>query len=261
RSLRNAIIAEAFGYRDVMANRRSRRAAKLLSLLGPLREMAGRYVMYLRSEHGRLLDVGCGNGVFIAGMRRLGWEVAGVDPDPAGVEAARERDLDVEHATLEDAHFPDASFDVLTMSHVIEHVPDPEGTLRECLRVLRPGGQLVIATPNVDSLGRRRFGSDWLGWSIPYHLLVFASGPLREAVERSGFLIKRVMTAASIAGEIRYWSALMRRGEHMPRMTPSLRHGLAPRGIPFWLLEYGLSRFGPFGEEIFVMATKPNAPA
>lgn len=261
RKLRNAIVVEAYGHSHSSQDGPRRPLARLLSLVGPLREIAGRFVMFLKpKQRGRLLDVGCGSGGLLYVMQNLGWEVVGIDPDPGAIEAAARRGFEVSRATLEEAAFPDGSFDVITMSHVIEHVPDPEATLKESLRVLRPGGWLSIATPNAKSLGRRRFGRDWLGWSIPYHLLVFTPRTLRDAITRSGFLIENLRTVACVAGVTHFWSGRLRKGGPLPRMHLTLSRGLSPRAIPFWLLEYALEKVGPFGEEIIVIARKP-APA
>jgi 2-polyprenyl-3-methyl-5-hydroxy-6-metoxy-1,4-benzoquinol methylase len=105
------------------------------------------------SERGRLLDVGTGSGDFVAQMQELGWQAAGLDPDPVVVRAASSSlGRDIALGTLEEAAFAEGSFDTVTMSHVIEHLPDPIRTLVECRRVLKEGGRLVLLTPNIDSL-------------------------------------------------------------------------------------------------------------
>ena len=84
--------------------------------------------------------------------------------DPGGVATARARGVPVYQGQLADAKFPDNHFDAVHSAHVIEHVYDPVALLRECFRILKPGGKLVIITPNTGSWGHRKFGSTWHGW-------------------------------------------------------------------------------------------------
>ena len=152
----------------------SRRAfsGRLLSWIPLFNDVARRYVMNLRGDQkGRLLDVGCGDGKFLADMKRLGWEVVGVEPDPEAAKIAEERlGLSVFTGTLGEANFPPDAFDAITMKHVIEHVEDPIGLVRECHRILKPGGRLSIATPNTECLQHQLFRTAWLELDPPRHL-------------------------------------------------------------------------------------------
>jgi len=164
-----------------------------------------------RLPRGRLLDVGCGDGAIAASLRDRGWTVAGVEPDPAAARAAQSRGLDVVAATLEDARFDDASFDAVVMSHVIEHVPDPRATMRECARILRPGGTLLVVTPNFAGRGRRTFGEHWRGLEVPRHLHLFTPQSL-AAMARAAGLAARVRTSARSAAWMYAVSAQLRAG-------------------------------------------------
>jgi len=137
--------------------------------------------------HNRLLDVGCGKGSFIARMRDQGWEVEGSEVDADAVEYARSSGLSVHLGSLENIHFPDNTFDVITSNHVIEHVHDPISLIQECLRVLKPGGRLVLATPNIESFGHQYFERDWSHLDPPRHLRLFTKETLRECATRAGF--------------------------------------------------------------------------
>jgi 2-polyprenyl-3-methyl-5-hydroxy-6-metoxy-1,4-benzoquinol methylase len=104
-------------------------------------------------------------------MQRAGWEVAGVEPDPVAAGVAREsHPHSVIAQALNDAQIADASMDVVTMSHVIEHVLNPIQLLRECRRVLKPEGKIVILTPNLGSQGHRLFQQAWVPLDPPGHL-------------------------------------------------------------------------------------------
>jgi 2-polyprenyl-3-methyl-5-hydroxy-6-metoxy-1,4-benzoquinol methylase len=145
--------------------------------------------LFLRapSPDDRLLDVGCGRGDFLDRMRRRGWAVEGLDVDSSALEQARAKHgLKVHMGPIEDLRFPGESFDAITMNHVIEHVHDPVSLLRECLRVLKPGGRLAAVTPNLAGLGHRRFGRNWRGLEPPRHLHLFTRKTLGECAARAG---------------------------------------------------------------------------
>jgi 2-polyprenyl-3-methyl-5-hydroxy-6-metoxy-1,4-benzoquinol methylase len=152
-------------------------------------EREGLRLMYLANlQPGKVLDVGCGNGSRLVRFRALGWEVDGqeVDPEAAG-EAQRISGAPVYLGRLEQAQFPDRFFDVVTMSHVIEHVYDPVALLQECRRILKPSGFLIITTPNADSYGHDQFGACWRGLEPPRHLHLFSRRTLNHAATRAGF--------------------------------------------------------------------------
>ncbi len=135
----------------------------------------------------RLLDIGCGNGDFLARAKNAGWEVQGVETDRKAVEVARKRGV-VVHLDLPDALKGQyGSFDGITLSHVIEHIHDPQGLLRECHKLLKPGGWLWVETPNIDSLGSRRFGKNWRGLEPPRHLVLFTRSSLLRSFKAAGF--------------------------------------------------------------------------
>jgi SAM-dependent methyltransferase len=173
-----------------LASLMRRRGAVLRSLLNPARqERESLILMDLdRIAPGRLLDVGCGDGTRIARLRRLGWEVYGQDLDPAAIRHARETlGLDAFLGRLEDAPFPESSFDCLTLNHVIEHVPDPIELLEHSRRLLKNGARLVVITPNVESFAHQYFGCLWRGLEPPRHLHLFSPRTLARVAGAAGF--------------------------------------------------------------------------
>jgi 2-polyprenyl-3-methyl-5-hydroxy-6-metoxy-1,4-benzoquinol methylase len=146
---------------------------------------------------GRLLDVGCGSGDWLAKMQSLGWEVQGVDFDPIAVAVAANRGIQVDHGSLELQHYPDESFDAITLNDVIEHLPDPFSALAECRRILKPEGRLIMVTPNSDSLGHLLFKEAWRGLEPPRHLYLFGSKAIASSLKRVGFSHFDVRTATS----------------------------------------------------------------
>jgi SAM-dependent methyltransferase len=159
-------------------------------LLGPRRratiDLSVRHLVRPKGRS-RLLDIGCGNGDFLARMRALSWEVHGVEPDPAAAAAARAAGLDVATGTLADVTWPDGSFDAVTMSSVIEHLHDPGAALASAFRLLAPGGMLHLVTPNGDALGAERFGTHWRGLEAPRHLVLFNRRSLTKLLVACGF--------------------------------------------------------------------------
>lgn len=143
-------------------------------------------------EGGRLLDVGCGNGRFLAGMRTLGWQVQGVEFSEDGVRACRKAQLPVHHGDLASARFDEGSFDVVTVRHVIEHIPDPLPFVAELARVLKPGGLLVIETPNSAALGQSWFTMNWYANDVPRHLVMFAPATLDRLLGKEGLVQARL---------------------------------------------------------------------
>jgi SAM-dependent methyltransferase len=135
---------------------------------------------------GRFLDVGCGTGDMVAAMARLGMEAEGIEPSRYAAAKAREAGLKVTCALLHDAAYPDAAFDAISMFHVLEHTPDPVEVLRECCRILKPDGELVIGVPNFDSLVFALVRKTWVGLQLPTHVQHFSPNSLRVAAERAG---------------------------------------------------------------------------
>lgn len=181
-------LAWSLGYRRAELPVWQRWLGMLLCLIPSRTAIAQFKVMYLPAlPGGRLLDVGCGSGQGLQLMQSLGWSVTGVDFDPAAVLVARGKGLDVRAGTVAAQEYPADSFDAVTLSHVIEHLPDPLETLQECRRIVKPGGRVVIATPNSQSWGRRLFGADWRGLEPPRHLQIFSHSALAQLALQAGF--------------------------------------------------------------------------
>lgn len=143
-------------------------------------------------SRGRILDVGCGTGEFLAAMKQRGWDVIGLEPSAIAAAHAREAlGLDVRAETLKDADLPEASFDVITLWTVLEHVYAPLSTLRAARRLLRPGGLLLISIPDTQSLDARCFGEHWVGYDTPRHLYVYPRAVLRSLLEQSGLQLEQ----------------------------------------------------------------------
>jgi SAM-dependent methyltransferase len=142
------------------------------------------------SGPGRLLDVGCGFGAFVAGMRERGWDAVGLDPSQAAVAVATGRGRPVRLGTLEGMHSKGGVYDVVTMFYVLEHLPDPLGALRKTLDLLAPGGMILLRVPHTTPIVRllTPFGVGGSLYDPPFHLYDFSPSVLREMLRRTGFV-------------------------------------------------------------------------
>lgn len=142
----------------------------------------------LRGGRGALLDVGAGPGLFVSQARRRGWRADGVEPSDASRAFARDRlGIELQPGGIEElGALPAASYDVVTLFDVIEHLPEPVAALRAVGRILVPGGLVVIVTPKFDSLLARLLGIRWY-CIIPAHLHYFTDLSLGQALVEAGF--------------------------------------------------------------------------
>ncbi|OIR19154.1 putative S-adenosylmethionine-dependent methyltransferase [mine drainage metagenome] len=154
-----------------------------------------RFMTLSREPAGHLLDVGCGGGRFLNRMKKRGWQVEGTDFDEQATKKVSARyGIKTHVGDLAQCTLPADSFDVVTMSQTIEHLYDPLTTLHECLRILKPGGLLVMTTPNALSLGAAEFGAFWRGWEAPRHLHLFTVESLQQLTRRTGFDVDEAST-------------------------------------------------------------------
>jgi SAM-dependent methyltransferase len=143
---------------------------------------------------GKILEIGCGTGEYLAALRDIGeWKVTGVEPSPYASEIAREKyGLHVISGTLFDAAFPPESFDLVLMKYVLEHVHNPKESLVEVHRVLRNDGKFLLWVPNVNSLEARAFGKYWHGFEIPRHLYHFSPKTLDRLLQSASLHLRRI---------------------------------------------------------------------
>ena len=228
--------------------------AGALFYLHPMyRERLDLSVMGLRVQAGkRLLDIGCGGGFMLALLHSLGWNAEGVEVDPKAVSQARAQGLRVREGTLADQQYADESIHAITMHHVIEHIHEPKRLLKECYRILEPGGQIVIITPNLASRLHRRFRRNWYALDPPRHLMLFSPPSLGAIVKETGFSISSLTTKARLAPAIYLES---RRLASQARANGSKWEWFWANSA-FWLEWAGL-RFRPdSGEELVLHGEK-----
>lgn len=187
--MRNDYLSKKYGYRNEPALGGGN---FLMYLLPPwLRLEWDHFARDLpKAEPGKncLLDVGCGNGQFLVTVRSAGWHVTGIDFDQAAVHTAQKLGVDARLGALAEQHFPDCSFDVVTLSHMIEHVHNPRELVTECARILKPGGILWLVTPNNNSIIHKKFKNFWYDL-CPHHLVLFNPNSLKKVLQSCNFTV------------------------------------------------------------------------
>lgn len=163
---------------------------------------------------GRLLDVGCGLGFMVGVAGRRGWDAHGVDLNADAVAWAREHvSPQIDVGTLDGLDVPEGSFDCVTLLDIIEHVADPRTELASVRRALRPGGLLVIVTPDAGSVVSRALGSHWLEMKrAPEHLHFFSRRGLSQMLSLEGFTtleahsIGKITTVRTLLSDLKFYS-------------------------------------------------------
>jgi 2-polyprenyl-3-methyl-5-hydroxy-6-metoxy-1,4-benzoquinol methylase len=179
---------------------------------GRIRAM-GRGLRRPPARDASVLDIGCGNGEFLALALAMGWQAFGVELDATAAMYTRRQGITVlgdRVSALGDEY--ERHFDAITLSHVIEHMADPVDELGHCLRLLKPGGYLWIETPNIDSIGYRIYGRFWRGLEPPRHLTLFGRESLCNLLARVGFSDVRVLPARDALEDVFTMSQLMEAG-------------------------------------------------
>ncbi len=158
----------------------------------------------LAPSGGRLLEIGCAVGFLLRAARDRGFETVGVEMSEWASGIARDQfDLDVRCGTLEQAALEADSFDVVVLADVIEHLTDPASTVREIRRVLKPGGRLVLLTPDAGSLLAKLLGTRWWGL-LDDHYFYFSRSTLRRFLENEGFEVE-VLKALGREFPLSHW--------------------------------------------------------
>lgn len=262
--IKSALLRARYGYGGGGAGVMDNALGLMLWPFRYVREAVGGSVMWLpATPGGRLLDVGCGNGEYLETMSRLGWEAHGVDPDGRASASARRRlgeGAKVFTGTLGNVSLPEAAYDAVTSRHVIEHTPDPAGFFAEARRILRPGGRLVVTTPNSRSLGHRLFKEHWRGLEPPRHLNVLSRGILERCAREAGFGIAVSETLAFGAWGIWYTGRLIKEDRYMESGFPErMDRVLRLQGSVYQAFEGLALHFDrDAGETALLVAVKPD---
>ena len=161
---------------------------------------------------GKILDIGCGDGKFLKRMQTLGWNCYGLDFDSKAVsETCKNQGISAEVGGIEKLGNEYSEFDVITMSHLIEHVPNPIKFMAECRKHLKEGGKLVIRTPNTSSYGHDKFKNHWRGLEVPRHIQIFNRLSLETAAKEAGFKSNTFFTSITGAEGILVASYMLKK--------------------------------------------------
>lgn len=139
----------------------------------------------------KALDIGCGNAVSLLEMQGNGVDAYGIEEDRNLEKPAKELGLKVEIGNIYDSKYEDNFFDYITLSQVLEHIPDPQRILVAAKAKLKNDGVLIAAFPNFESIYRKICGDRWIHWHVPYHLNYFTKKSIEILVKKSGFKIKK----------------------------------------------------------------------
>ncbi len=149
------------------------------------------------NKKGKLIEVGCAAGFFLAMARRDGWSVEGTDISAYATNYAREKfNIEVFTGYLRDRAYPDNYFEAAVLWHTLEHCADPKGELREINRLLKPEGILALEVPNIESLSAQKYKERWYHFVPQYHLYHFSPDTLGKLLKKTNFKIIRAITVS-----------------------------------------------------------------
>lgn len=144
----------------------------------------------LATERGSIphvLDIGCSVGATVKAAEDMGWDATGVDVSQGAIDFCHDRGLDCHKIDGTALPFDDNTFDLVTNWHVIEHVSDVRETLAEWRRVLKPGGAMILETPDSTCWKARRLGAEYRKFWPPEHLYTFDQANLSSILQTAGF--------------------------------------------------------------------------
>ena len=159
-------------------------------------------LLHQHQRNGKVLDVGCGTGEFLAYLMGRGYQVQGVEPSlKAREKAIAEHGI---HVVAGIDRIPaQEQFQIITLWHVLEHVPDPRATFKKLYALLADGGLLVIAVPDRESWDAQHFKEHWAAWDVPRHLSHFRRKDVHRQLHEHGFQLvatkRMLMDAAYIS--------------------------------------------------------------
>ena len=136
---------------------------------------------------GSLLDVGAGTGDFLKVAQDKGWKISGIEPSEKAREIAKEKNIQLKESIEE---FVDEKFDVVTLWHVLEHLPNLDASIQKIESLIADGGVLIIAVPNFNSYDAIRYQNFWAAYDVPRHLWHFSQNSIRSIFSSELKLVK-----------------------------------------------------------------------
>lgn len=144
----------------------------------------------LHPNKGKLLDIGAGTGDFLAQAKSNGWDITGIEPSERAKAIAGKKGVIFATST---ETLEKKSFDVITMWHVLEHVPDVEKQIKELKRLLKPEGTIIIAVPNFRSFDAKYYRRFWAGFDVPRHLWHFSKKAIKQIFWKEKMKVEKIL--------------------------------------------------------------------
>lgn len=144
------------------------------------------------SEGKNLLDIGCGTGDFLETAQQNNWNVTGIEPNEQAQEIANKKTNNSVFETEQFLKFKPNSFDVITLWHVLEHLPNLEEHILVFKKLLKPNGTLIIAVPNYKSYDAKHYKAFWAAYDVPRHLWHFNQTSISKLVSKQSFKVEKV---------------------------------------------------------------------
>ena len=144
----------------------------------------------MQKSKGRILDIGAGTGDFLNVAKDNGWETIGIEPSDRAKGIAIKKGIDFVKATID---LENHSFDVITMWHVLEHVPDLDYQIKELKRLLKPSGTLIVAVPNYKSFDAQHYGNFWAAYDVPIHFWHFSKKAIKGLFQKEGMELEKIL--------------------------------------------------------------------
>lgn len=181
----------------------------------------------------KILDIGCATGLFLEHMKHRNWDTYGIEVCGSAADYGnRERGLNIFTGTIDQAPFKSNSFDIIHLSHVIEHINDPEKFIQKIFELLKPGGVVYCTTPNIDGLQAKLFKEKWRS-AIADHIVLFSVKTLKRLFIQTGFVVNTHKT----------WGGLCANSGHHKLIKQVLDKAAKPIG---------------FGDVMIIKAVKPS---
>jgi 2-polyprenyl-3-methyl-5-hydroxy-6-metoxy-1,4-benzoquinol methylase len=144
----------------------------------------------LHPNKGILLDIGAGTGDFLAEAKRDGWQTVGIEPNEKARNSAMLKKVNFVDSSIE---LENNSVDIITMWHVLEHVPDIQAQIKELKRLIKPNGAIVIAVPNFNSYDAKHYEDFWAAYDVPRHLWHFSRQSIKVLFEREKLQLNKTV--------------------------------------------------------------------
>ncbi len=197
----------------------------------------------LHQGKGTLLDIGAGTGDFLVTAKASGWKCYGAEPNAAARELAVQKGIEIKEDT---AVYVDHHFDIITMWHVLEHVPNLEDQITALKRLLKPNGVLLIAVPNYKSYDAKYYAAYWAGYDVPRHLWHFSKQSIQKLFGTQEIVLEKIIPMKLDAFYVSLLSEKYKNGKM--NVIKAFRRG--------WLSNYKAKRTNEYSSHIYVLKNR-----